>query len=86
MTKRVTWGLHQARTNRHKSLTVILPSQQERLKNMIKYPSPGSWADALNRVLRLGHGAMAAQQTLDLFILVRARMPQLVAVDDIEYD
>jgi hypothetical protein len=24
----------------------------------------------------LGHGAMAAQQTLDLFILVRVRMPQ----------
>jgi hypothetical protein len=26
----------------------------------------------------LGHGAMAAQQTLDLFILVRIRMPQPV--------
>ena len=24
----------------------------------------------------MGHGAMAAQQTLDLFILVRIRMPQ----------
>jgi hypothetical protein len=30
----------------------------------------------------LGHGAMAAQQTLDLLILVRARMPQLVSIDD----
>jgi hypothetical protein len=26
---------------------------------------------------------MAAQQTLDLFILVRVRMPQLVTTDDI---
>ncbi len=29
----------------------------------------------------MGHGAMAAQQTLDLFILVRARMPQLVIIE-----
>jgi hypothetical protein len=34
--------------------------------------------DALKIGCKLGHGAMAAQQTLDLFILVRARMPQLV--------
>jgi hypothetical protein len=31
--------------------------------------------------MNLGHGAMAAQQTLDLFILVRARMPQLVSIE-----
>jgi hypothetical protein len=43
----------------------------ELLENMIKYHTPGIPGGIL------GHGAMAAQQTLDLFILVRARMPQL---------
>ncbi len=47
---------------------------------MIKYHTPGK------RAFQLGHGAMAAQQTLDLFILVRARMPQLVIRYDISYD
>ena len=40
---------------------------------MIQYSPPKMWAI-------LGRGATAAQQTLDLFILVRIRTPQLVGI------
>lgn len=40
------------------------------LKNVIKYKTPTG-------LLGMGRGAMAAQQTLDLYILVRIRRPSL---------
>lgn len=39
-------------------------------ENMLQLPPP------VLQALLLGRGAMAAQQTLDLFILVRVRTPQ----------
>jgi hypothetical protein len=80
MIRRVIWDWHRLMTYRlpHLSEATLLPPGTSQKYDKIP--------DALDAGCKLGHGAMAAQQTLDLFILVRARMPQLVTTDDICYD
>ncbi len=75
MTRRVNWdwrpiarmGAAGAVVQPQKTPSILFAKKRE---NMLQLPPP------VLQALLLGRGAMAAQQTLDLFILVRVRTPQ----------